>query len=609
MNSYSPEKYASTQPFLILFFLFYVAISILYSHRQPPNLKGYVDGSLLFGTPILAFALQLALVKPYSYGAAWSAFAVGVIYLTLATALWRRQRLEQRLLVETFLALGVIFATLVIPFALGEADTAGAWALEGAGLIWLGLRQNRKLARGFGILLQLAAALFWVEHRPGDDIQMFWNSSYLAGVMLACAGFLSARLYGGAKRGGDTHFGFFFTLWFLGWWTGIGLREIFRFAEPDFIPAWIIGYFSASALAIYLLSSRWQMPSMQATTLLLPLPLVLALMYTIGDGFLSNSGVGVPHQYGGGLLWPAGILIYVWILRKSEPTLSPKLLSLGHAALGLTVFLLVQWEAAWVGEHGLSLTSSWLVAWNALPAIAALQLIHRGSFWPLVDWPKSYLGVVATSVSLLLSVYLFYSLHLPGTDKPLPWLPVLNPLDIVTLVGLFSLWSIWLDLTQLWGGNFSATTRRIFLFSLTLAGFGWLNVTLFRALHHWRGMPYDLNQLLQSSYTQTALSILWVITGTLLVLAANRLASRTTWISGAVLLALVVLKLFAQDLANTGSLERIISFLAVGGMLMAIGYFSPLPPRKPLSTRADRSNHSSQNAPGVERADTQHSGL
>ena len=33
-----------------------------------------------------------------------------------------------------------------------------------------------------------------------------------------------------------------------------------------------------------------------------------------------------------------------------------------------------------------------------------------------------------------------------------------------------------------------------------------------------------------------------------------------------------------QDLANTGSLERIISFLGVGGVLVVIGYFSPLPP-------------------------------
>jgi uncharacterized membrane protein len=41
----------------------------------------------------------------------------------------------------------------------------------------------------------------------------------------------------------------------------------------------------------------------------------------------------------------------------------------------------------------------------------------------------------------------------------------------------------------------------------------------------------------------------------------------------------VVVKLFMVDLAGAGTLERIISFLVVGGLMLIIGLYSPLPPR------------------------------
>ena len=46
------------------------------------------------------------------------------------------------------------------------------------------------------------------------------------------------------------------------------------------------------------------------------------------------------------------------------------------------------------------------------------------------------------------------------------------------------------------------------------------------------------------------------------------------------ILALVVLKLFLVDLSSSGTVARIVSFLAVGGLMLVIGYFSPLPPNQ-----------------------------
>jgi uncharacterized membrane protein len=38
-----------------------------------------------------------------------------------------------------------------------------------------------------------------------------------------------------------------------------------------------------------------------------------------------------------------------------------------------------------------------------------------------------------------------------------------------------------------------------------------------------------------------------------------------------------VLKLLLVDLSNSGGAERIISFIAVGGLMLVVGYFVPLP--------------------------------
>ena len=43
-------------------------------------------------------------------------------------------------------------------------------------------------------------------------------------------------------------------------------------------------------------------------------------------------------------------------------------------------------------------------------------------------------------------------------------------------------------------------------------------------------------------------------------------------------MALVVVKLFFIDLSNIGGIERIVSFIGVGLLMLVIGYVSPVPP-------------------------------
>jgi len=78
---------------------------------------------------------------------------------------------------------------------------------------------------------------------------------------------------------------------------------------------------------------------------------------------------------------------------------------------------------------------------------------------------------------------------------------------------------------------------------------------------------------------QASVSVLWSTTALAVMVYASRQTQRMVWFSGCGILVLVIAKLFLVDLSSSGTIARIVSFLAVGGLMLVIGYFSPLPPR------------------------------
>ena len=174
---YRPEQFASTEPFLVAFFLVYLVASLLYATRHALGARRAVDATLIFGTPIVAFGLQAGLVREFEYAAAFSSLALGALYLALAWWMLRRAgrpdeagtagRAEvNRWLAECFAALGLGFVTLAVPLALDARWTAAVWAIEGAAVYWMGRRQDRWLARAAGLALQLLAAIAFLESHP-----------------------------------------------------------------------------------------------------------------------------------------------------------------------------------------------------------------------------------------------------------------------------------------------------------------------------------------------------------------------------------------------------------------------------------------------------------
>lgn len=193
LRSYQPGDYVSTQCFLALFFVFYVAIATIFGWRRAPRLKSTVDGTLVFGVPTVVMGLQAAIVRPYEYGMALSALALGLFYVVIASVLWHLRRQSLKLLVESFFALAVVFGTLAIPLAFDDRWTSAAWALEGAGIVWVGLKQRQALVWRFGVAVQVGSWLAFLKAWYGlDPLSLALQPPGLGMMLMGAAGLFLA---------------------------------------------------------------------------------------------------------------------------------------------------------------------------------------------------------------------------------------------------------------------------------------------------------------------------------------------------------------------------------------------------------------------------------
>ena len=126
---------------------------------------------------------------------------------------------------------------------------------------------------------------------------------------------------------------------------------------------------------------------------------------------------------------------------------------------------------------------------------------------------------------------------------------------------------------------------------LAVCAFIVINTVWLRMVHHYWGVAWNAGALFASFITQAGYSILWTLLALALMVQAHRRIQRTWWIAGAGLLALTLVKLLLIDLSNSGGVTRILTFIAVGTLMLVVGYFAPLPPQQaPIDDTTDQAN-------------------
>ncbi len=590
-KSYTPEFFATTEPFLVLFFVAYVAIAILYAFKQAPKLSHYVDGTLIFGVPIVAFGLQAGMVHRFEFGTAFSALALSAFYLGLATWLKRKQQPQLHLLVESFLALGVIFGSLAIPLALDARWTSAAWALEGAAVYWVGVRQDRKLARAFGLLLQVLAGLAFLQGWNSDlEGYVVINRQCIGALLLAGSGFFLNRLinrHAETVTKDESALSPLLFLWGLGWWLAAGFGEIerFRATNLDDMLCLQLAFVAVTAFLFSMASFRmsWREAAWPQRAFL-PAMLLLA--------FAALTRYGHVFAHGGWIVWPLAIALHLVLMKVHEPeeTEPPTLLRQYFAVLHTVTLLLIAvigaTEIHWLtGEFDLR-HSAWSVAALMLVPCVLLLIVSLNrtqQTWPIRSFPQPYWQNAGVPIVIALCLWsLFANFSHDGQSLPLPYLPLLNAIDLGHLFALMTSIVWWRRVRELPGMASNAAVVRVIGSAL---GFIWLNAILLRTIHHWAYVPYHFESMMASVLVQTALSIFWTVIALSLMLFGARRAVRGVWIVGAALMAVVVGKLFFVDLSHLQGVERIVSFIGVGVLMLVIGYIAPVPPSiKPVES-------------------------
>ena len=575
-SGYAPEKLLSTDGFLLLFFLMYVAVSVLFALRQKPDLKGAVSASLVFGLPVAAFGIHASLWSGTEYALAWSALGFGAFYIALATLLWNRQREHLRLLCEAFAALGVIFSSLAIPLAFDEQATAAMWAVEGAGLMWLGVRQDRKLARAFSLLLQVGGTLAFLSQGLVDASALPIANGQCIGLLVLA---LSALLSGyWLRREGQV-----IPSWERGWSqlailigtvfiSAAGLGEISRVLGTVEVGA-TLAWLAALALIWQALSRRLAWPLFDH--------LAVALM---SFAVLRSLALDPQHPavLAGWIGWPLWLAAQARQLSQREPA-SP-LLFVQHSLTGLLLLALLIWEATWQVQDRLPL-GFWQYLPSAMLLMATLTLLARSALvpaWPLARHSRAYRLGVGWPVAIASVLWLLLSnASSSGSAEPLPTWPLFNPLDLASLGLLLALARYGL---QPAAREHLPLPPRALLAVLAALTFIWMNSALVRGLHYGIDTPLLGQGALHSVVLQAAISVFWSLLAFSVMVFASRRSLRAVWLVGAALMAVVVLKLFLIDTAGSGTLARIVAFFSVGGILLITGYFSPLPPDQEQAT-------------------------
>ena len=490
----------------------------------------------------------------------------------LLYACWHKWRCEgsaawERGFQTASLAFAVLYASL-LPMLLLSEDGKLSVAYSALALLWAACqyRKRQPVFTAAALLCGLTLIFFSINMSDGwPNKTVGW---LLQAVLLFAASFAAGRPKW--QNGNKTSVpalcadSLLFTISLLPAHTG--WQEVLRPLE------------AYGTSTVWLLSAVWLLPfALACSRLNWRPPLFIMLFFSL----LTFTGYPGAAAYSQTPLYAAFCLAAAtavhWYLLKVQPLEQ-------SAADWLHGISLLLFAAAWTHFSGtvgaLWLDGVWLqVVWLAVPL----------AFWLLLAAPKqpalfrrhpaAYLKFGGIMCALFAAGWLLrVNISAPHRPAPLPYLPLLNPLELAS-VGL--LWLGWRGFERIAASDgWSGTAKRQYAALFNVLGFIVLSAGVMRLWHFFDGIRWRLDYLLASFGLQASLSVVWAVTAIVLMVGGNRSGRRSRWLTGATLMAAVVVKLFLVELGNSGGIARIVSFIAVGLLLLLVGWFAPVPPKE-----------------------------
>jgi len=523
------------------------------------------------------------------YSGLFSAMVIGGAMLAgawIATAKLREAgpRLAGALhVVSGVTVVGLSLLNLAFLFVLPMQSALTAWALTSTLIVALALRLGNRIALWFALILEILAGLMVLTQRGGVGLfseqqteQLllpFQNSGWWSALVFSLCGFIGAWLLKRVERKGEQVPvpNFALLLWASLWWGFAWIAELHRWLPENKDWSALVVLLVATQL-LWWAVARWQdwNELRRFTYSHLPISILLTLTALTTETH--------PMENYGWLVWPLAIATHFFLLHVHKKLIAEELKELPHVGGVWWILILLSFETRWYFSTLGDDFSAWpKLGWALLP-LAYLWWAgnwSRPSPWPLTQHLDAYRRIAAIPVAILLTLWLFIiNFASNGSAEPLPYIPLLNPLEITLIAGM-------LVIVQ-WTKIQPTTVETSFMLRAGIIGYGFLTLTagVFRAVHHWLNVPWQLEQMLASTNLQVALSVVWTVAACLTLLIASKLEKRALWLAGAALIAIVVVKLILVELSKSNTVARIISFMVVGVLLLLMGYFAPVPPKK-----------------------------
>lgn len=213
--------------------------------------------------------------------------------------------------------------------------------------------------------------------------------------------------------------------------------------------------------------------------------------------------------------------------------------------------------------------------WATVAMMVSATFVLLGfTFWTRSNssnkWPfKPFIAAYLWRATLLMSALVYVgaiaiatatAMASSGNTKPLPYIPLFNPVEITIALALAALilWKLRLNNSGIALAYWIKSNKPKML--LIAAIFIVINTVWLHILHHFLGVTWDASALFNSDIVQMGYAILWTLIAIGVMLMANkkRLANyaRQLWLLGAALLGLNLVKLMLIDLSHVHSVER-----------------------------------------------------
>lgn len=629
-----------------------------------------IDSGLLFGTALLGFGLMASLLNDLPYHLAFASSALSAIYLSLGLWLLKHHRRSVagdpqtnnhfdnsfELLIEASLALGCGFLALVIPLALSAKWISIGWAVQGAALVWLGARTQRRWTVYFGLALQAFSIVLLVgfdtlmRHWYGllDQLSIAHQTTIVAAsstlpltVLTACV-LLSAFILRHrrvniatatpqAKAQPQTQL------------QPAAVKTMHRRAQQiadnashSFVATALVVVGFVLYLSAILSADPFWINGGKTTTIKIAVGMAVFLIVgqLMHQRFVWRSMRNVSR-----LILPFAMMI--WVLVCLTHVKVETVVDLNDyyikAFSGLGRYLLAMLGCLAIAK----LLGAWLLSrWHRdrldtrFDALVWFLVLIAMLTWMLQQVPFNYwqhaqeLRAIITILPTVLAVLgLMSLLLLPKLQalraRLLGWLEIDTLLknSAYILVPMTFIWSLSanfslsgqllgvylpllnpLDLTLISillyqsyvALKVDSTYRTIVLVACGLGAFVTVSSMLVRGFASVWGTPTWEHGAWSVSMVQTGLTILWTVIAMVLMFLANKKAIRLVWFAGIALLTIVVAKLVLIDMSNTSAVLRVVSFIGAGLLMLVIGYLAPLPPKvdKPKSGKSNAAKKS-----------------